>query len=97
MVSRALVFLIAGLALCVLGVLTATDAISLRAASHDVPVLSTLVLATRLDMGSRVAHALEPASAVIGAGVTLLAAALLRWSAPSRIRTGDLSLERAAS
>lgn len=90
--------LLVGLALGVLGTLTATDAISLRALFQDVPLLSNLVLALRLAMGTSLAHVLEPVCAVLGGGVMLLAAMIpLRLGAPSRIRTGDLSLERAAS
>jgi hypothetical protein len=94
--NRALIVLLIGLGLSLIGTLTTTDAISLRATFQSVPLLSTLVFAARLGMGTPMAHTLEPACATIGLAVMLLALRV-RSSAPSRIRTGDLSLERAAS
>jgi hypothetical protein len=66
--ARALMVLVGGLALSLLGTLTTTDVISLREVFHaaNVPVLSGLVIAARESMGTSLAHALEPACAVLG-------------------------------
>jgi hypothetical protein len=80
------------------GTATATDMISLREVAHavDLPLVSGAVIMLREAMPGSVAHALEPLAAVVG--LSVLAGPLARlMSAPSRIRTGDLSLERAAS
>jgi hypothetical protein len=69
----ALVLLFGGFALSALGMATATDAISLREVCHAVPVLGGLVTDLRLGMGTSMAHAVEPASGVLGLGVMLLA------------------------
>ena len=97
--ARALVVLVGGLALSLLGTLTTTDVISLREVFHalNVPVLSGLVIAAREGMGTSLAHALEPACVVLGLAGMLLTLRGRLASPPSRIRTGDLSLERAAS
>jgi hypothetical protein len=60
--------LVAGLGLFALGVLTATDAISLRAvaARIDVPYVSMAVINLRDAMPTRLAHVLEPLCALVG-------------------------------
>ena len=70
---RAGALLVGGFALSVLGMATATDVVSLREVCHAIPVLGGLVTDVRLDMGTSVAHALEPASGVVGLGMLLLA------------------------
>lgn len=82
----AVALLVGGLVLSILGTATATDLVSLREVSHGVPVLGGLVLEMRLGMGTPLAHALEPASAVLGGGVML--AALL--ASPARAVRGLL-------
>ena len=76
--ARVWLVLVIGFALSILGTLTATDAISLREVVYGVPVLSTLVFATRTAMGTTVAHTLEPVCAVVGLSVMLVAARLAR-------------------
>jgi hypothetical protein len=57
------------------GAATATDLISLREVAHtfDVPVLSGLVIGLRESMPTSLAHALEPATGVIGSVVAACA------------------------
>ena len=74
----ALAMLFASLVLSGLGMATATDAVSLRELTHVVPVLGGLVSDLRLGMGTTVAHAIEPASSVLGLSVMLLALKLSR-------------------
>jgi hypothetical protein len=81
-VTRAWLVLFAGLALSLIGTLTATDAISLREVVYGVPVLSSAVFGIRGAMGTSLAHAVEPACAVLGASVMLLA---LRLSGARRV------------
>jgi hypothetical protein len=52
----------------VVGAATATDLISLREVAHaiDLPVLSGLVIGLRESMPTSLAHAIEPATGVIG-------------------------------
>jgi hypothetical protein len=80
--TRVWLILIIGLALSLLGTSTATDIISLRAVFVNVPVMSTLVFATRNAMGTTVAHTLEPLCAVLGLSVMVFAARL--GSRPTR-------------
>ena len=85
------------LALGVVGAATATDLVSLREIAHavELPLISGAIILARDAMPSGVAHLLEPLAAL--AGLSVLAVAGVYSGAPSRIRTGDLSLERAAS
>ena len=82
--TRALVILVGGLTMSLLGTATATDAISLREVMHGLPLVSYVVIATREAMGTGLAHALEPACGVLGGGVMRLA---LRFSPTKAIRT----------
>jgi hypothetical protein len=79
-----------GLALSVLGTLTATDAISLREVFQNVSILGPLVFATRNAMGTPVAHTLEPLCAVLGAMVMVIAA---RMRIPGRTAQPALALK----
>jgi len=72
--TRVWLVLLMGLVLSVLGTLTATDAISLRAVFQNVSILGPLVFATRNAMGTTVAHTLEPLCAVVGVMVMLIGA-----------------------
>ena len=74
--ARVWLVLVVGLALSILGTLTATDAISLREVVYGVPVLSSVVFATRNAMGTTLAHTLEPLCALFGLSVMLVAARL---------------------
>jgi hypothetical protein len=76
--TRALALLFGGLVLSVLGTATATDVVSLREVFHAVPVVGGLVTGLRLGMGTSLAHALEPATGVLGGGVMLLALSATR-------------------
>ena len=79
-----------GLALSVLGTLTATDAISLREVLQNVSVLGPLVSATRNAIGTTVAHTLEPHCAVVGFMVMVIAA---RVRVPGRAAHPVLALK----
>jgi hypothetical protein len=66
--SPCALLLFGGLGFGLVGAATATDMVSLREVAHtlDVPVLSGLVIALREAMPTSLAHALEPATAVLG-------------------------------
>ena len=66
--SPCALLLLGGLGFGLVGAATATDVVSLRELAHalDVPVLSGLVIGLREAMPTSVAHALEPATAVLG-------------------------------
>jgi hypothetical protein len=88
--TRPLALLVCGLLLSIIGTATATDAVSLREVFHAVPVLGALVTGVRLGMGTSLAHAAEPVTAVLGFGVMLLAmrvsqARVLRARMPVRV------------
>src|SRR4051794_21085637 len=91
--TRALLVLVAGLTICLLGTLTATDAISLRQIVYNVPVLSSLVLAARRGMCTGVPPSLDPACALAGASVMLLALRLT--PAVPALRLGSARTARA--
>jgi hypothetical protein len=65
-----------GFGLGALGAVTATDLVSLRAVAHaiDLPLLSGVVIMLREAMPTSVAHAVEPAAAVAGAGIAAMTA-----------------------
>jgi hypothetical protein len=82
--TRVWLVLCVGLLLSLLGTLTTTDAISLRAVFQNVVVLGPLVLATRNAMGTSLAHTLEPLCALVGLAVMLAAAGRCLPSLPAR-------------